>query len=778
VSTGAARSGRDVYLSRVTTHPPQPALLGGLLADRYRIEEEIGSGGASTVYLAEDLKHGRKVAIKVLRPVPGASYEPQRFLREIRIAASLAHPQILPLHDSGEIEPERADGPRLLYFVMPYAGCESLRNRLAREGPLPVDVALRITRAVAAALDYAHRHGVIHRDIKPENILLLEGEPVVADFGVATAISAAGGDSVYITDRGFAVGTPAYMSPEQATAEPGLDGRCDQYSLACVLYEMLAGDPPFAGTGARATMARHAIEAPTPIAVRRPNVPAAIERALARALAKEPADRFPAMAEFADALVAPVAEIIPAAAPGTAREARTIAVLPFVNASADPENEYLSDGITDELIHALGKVEGLNVASRTSVFALKGLREDVRNLGARLGVSAVLEGTVRRSGNRLRITAQLSGVAEGRTLWSERYDRELEDVFDIQDEIARTIVTTLRTTLLRDLGEAPPVRYTANLTAYHLYLKGRYWWNRRTQAAIAEGVKYFEQAIAEDAGYALAYTGLSDSYALQVDYRGAPVHEGMERARELARRALELDDTLAEAHTSLAWVTFIHDWDWPAAGARFRRAIELNPAYSVARQWHSWFLTAMGRTEASLAEGRMAIELDPASVSIRRSMGWLHYYARQPVEALEHLRRALAMNPTAEENHRLLGLAYLQLGLHDEAAAAFREAVASSESPALATAGLGRVAVARGRLTEARAVLDGLYAESSERYVSPVAFVMMHAALGEADAAFEWLDRAVEDRRGWLAYLKVEPLLDSLRGDPRFGRLMEKMRLA
>jgi TolB-like protein/Tfp pilus assembly protein PilF len=583
---------------------------------------------------------------------------------------------------------------------------------------------------------------------------------------------------VYITDHGLAVGTPAYMSPEQASAEPGLDGRCDQYSLACVLYEMLAGDPPFAGTGARATMARHAIEAPAPIGARRPNVPAALERAIARALAKEPADRFPTMAEFASALVAPVPEIIPAAAAGTAREARTIAVLPFVNASGDPENEYLSDGISDELILALGKVEGLNVASRTSVFALKGLKEDIRNLGARLGVSAVLEGTVRRAGNRLRITAQLIGVAEGRTLWAERYDRELQDVLDIQDEIARTIVTTLRSTLLRDLGDAPPVRYTANLTAYHLYLKGRYWWNRRTQAAIAEGIKYFERAIQEDASYALAYTGLADSYALQIDYRGAPVREGMERAKAMARKAIELDDSLGEAHTSLAWVTFVYDWEWSASATRFRRAIELNPSYSVARQWHSWFLIAMGRTEAALAEGRIAAELDPASVSIRRSMGWLHYYARQPREALEHLRRALAMNPTAEENHRLLGLAYLQLGMYDESAAAFREAVASSESPALATAGLGLVAAGKGKLTDARGILEGLYAESREHYLTPVAFVMLHAGLGEPDLAFEWLDRAVEDRRGWLAYLRVEPLLDALRPDPRFNRLLERMRLA
>jgi serine/threonine protein kinase/Tfp pilus assembly protein PilF len=721
----------------------------------------------ASVYLAEDLKHGRKVAIKVLLPGSTHAYEPQRFLREIRIAARLSHPQILPVHDSGE-----CDG--MLYFVMPYAGCETLRDRLTREGSLPLDAALRITRAVATALGYAHRHNVIHRDIKPENILLQDGEPVVADFGVATAISAAGGDNVYITDRGFAVGTPAYMSPEQASAERDLDGRSDLYSLACVLFEMLTGEPPFAGSSPRKTMARHAVEPAPSIRSVRPTIPLSVDLALQRALAKEPAERFATMAEFCEALVAPVPMPTPVVSGG---DNRAIAVLPFVNSSANPENEYFSDGMTDELITALSKVEGLQVASRTSVFALKNLREDVRTIGARLNVSAVLEGTVRRSGNRLRITVQLNSVSDGRTLWSERYDREMADVFAIQDEIAQTIVRTLRATLLDNLGDLTPIRYTGNVRAYSLYLKGRFWWNRRTQAAIKEGIRYFEQAIEEDPAYALAYSGLADSYALDLDYRGAPVAEGMERAKAEARKAIELDDTLAEAHTSLGWVTFIYDWDWAGAAREFTRAIQLNPQYSVARQWHSWFLAAMGRFDEALAEGRAAIDLDPASVSIRRSMGWLQYYARQYDAALENLRRALAMNPTSEETHRLLGLVYLQKGMTDDAATAFKEALTHSENDALAFAGLGHVAARRGREDEARAVLEELNQRARVRYISPVAQAGLCVTLGDVDAAFDWLEKAYLDRRGWLVYLKIEPILDDLRPDPRFQRLVERMRL-
>jgi eukaryotic-like serine/threonine-protein kinase len=743
-----------------------PESLRAAVADRYRIEEEIGRGGMASVYLAEDLKHGRKVALKVLLPSMVAGYEPHRFLREIRIAARLSHPQILPVHDSGE-----CDG--LLYFVMPYAGCETLRDRLNREGPLPLDTALRIAHAVATALGYAHRHGVIHRDIKPENILLQEGEPVVADFGVATAISAAGGDNVYTTDRGIAVGTPAYMSPEQASAERDLDGRSDLYSLGCVLYEMLAGQPPFAGTGARATMARHAIETPAPIRTLRPNVPLAVELALQRALAKAPDERFPTMTEFCHALATPVIAAVPLTDP----DSRSIAVLPFVNSSVDPENEYFSDGITDELITALSKVEGLQVASRTSVFALKSLREDVRTLGERLRVSTVLDGSVRKSGNRIRINVQLSSVEDGHLLWSERYDRELADVFAVQDEIAQTIVRTLRSTLLGDLGDPTPVRYTSNVKAYSLYLKGRFHWNRRTQAGIKEGIRHFEEAIREDPGYALAYSGLADSYALDLDYKGAPVFEGMERARAEARKALELDDTLAEAHTSLGWVTFIFDWDWPAAEREFNRAIDLNPRYATARQWYAWFLVAMGRFEEALTQGRAAIDLDPASVSIRRSMGWLQYYARQYDAALDSLRRALAMNPGAEETHRLLGLVYLQQRQYDDAAASFKEALANAEHDTMAFAGLGHVAARRGRMDEARSVLQELDQRAKVRYVSPVAQAGLYVTMGEADAAFEWMERAYQDRRGWLAYLKIEPVLDGIRADARFNRLLERMRL-
>ena len=746
--------------------------LSAALADRYRVTREVARGGMATVYAAEDLRHGRTVAIKVLRAGAGGRGMSERFLREVQIAARLAHPQIVPLYDSGE-----CDG--FLYYVMPYLPGESLRERLEREGRLPIADAVRVGREVASALDYAHRSGVLHRDIKPENILLHEGEAMVADFGVGRALSAAFAGRDGISEPGMAIGTPSYMSPEQASADEEIDGRSDIYSLACVVYEMLAGRPPFAGTNPRQTMARHVVEPPPAVRALRPEAPVALEQALLRALAKSPGDRFPTAGEFARALEGSplVTGVFAGVAPPGGTDRRAIAVLPFVNASPDADTEYFTDGMTDELIDALTKVEGLHVASRTSVFALKGRQTDVRTLGALLGVAVVLEGSVRKSGPRLRIAARLTDVRDGRHLWSQRFDRDVADVFAVQDEIAGTIVATLRATLLGDIGDPTPRRYTADLAAYNLYLKGRYSWNKRTSEAIAEGVRYFEEAIARDESYALAYTGLADCFALQLDYRGVPVAEGMRRAKEFALRALALDETLAEAHTSLGWVLFIYDWDWEAAAREFRRALELNPRYATARQWFSWSLMAQGRVEEAVAEGRIAAELDPASVSIRRSLGWLLYYARQYEAAAEQLRRAVELNPTAEETHRVLGLVRLQQGKLDEAEVAFREAIALSTELAYARAGLAYACARTGRTAEARAILDHLYREAKERYVSPVTFVTVHLGLGDTDQAFAWLERAREERRGWLCYLKVEPLLDEVRGDPRFGKLLEVMRL-
>jgi serine/threonine-protein kinase len=725
----------------------------------------------ATVFTAEDLRHGRTVAIKVLRNELGGQGLAERFLREVRIAARLAHPQIVPLHDSGE-----CDG--FLYYVMPFLDGESLRERLDREGRLPIADAVRIGREVASALDYAHRCGVLHRDIKPENILLHEGEAMVADFGVARALSAALTAREGISEPGMAIGTPAYMSPEQASADEEIDARSDIYSLGCVVYEMLAGRTPFAGSSPRQTMARHVVEPPPALRTLRPEAPVALEQALLRALAKSPDDRFPTAGDFARAIeAAPFTTGVYAGVAPARTDMRAIGVLPFVNASPDPDTEYFTDGMTDELIDALTKVPGLHVASRTSVFSLKGKQSDVRTLGALLGVAVVLEGTVRKAGPRLRITARLTDVRDGRHLWSQRFDRDVQDVFAVQDEIAQTIVTTLRATLLGDIGDPTPHRYTADLTAYTLYLKGRYSWNKRTNEGIAEGVRYFEEAIARDESYALAYTGLADCFALQLDYRGVPVGEGMRRAKEFALKALAIDETLAEAHTSLGWVLFIYDWDWDGAAREFRRALELNPRYATARQWYSWLLVSQGRLEEAVAEGRLALELDSASVSIRRSVGWLLYYARQYEAAGEQLRRAVELNPTAEETHRILGLVRLQQGRLDDAEVAFREAIGLSSELAYARAGLAQTCAKAGRTAEARALLDQLYRDAKARYVSPVAFVTVHLALGEADQAFAWMERAREERRGWLCYLKVEPLLDEVRGDPRFRALVEAMGL-
>ncbi len=750
--------------------PPQPSsALKASLADRYTVERELGHGGMATVYLAEEKKHGRKVAIKVLRPEITAALGTERFLREIGIAARLSHPHIVPLIDSGE-----AGG--LLYYVQPHVPGGSLRDRLLGERQLPLKDALRIAQDVGAGLDFAHRQGFVHRDVKPENILFADGHALLADFGVARACCGAEDDAAQtgptVTDVGLAVGTPEYMSPEQASGDQDLGAASDVYSLACVVYEMLVGEPPFQGTG-RTVIAKQVTEIPRPLRGFRPEVPAPIERAILHALEKDPEQRYGTAAEFIAALLAPEG-------PGAGRApatTRSIAVLPFVNASPDPGNEYLSDGITDELIDALAKIAGLRLASRTSVFALKGRALDVRAVGALLGVSVVLEGTVRRAGDRLRITAQLTSTDDGRLLWSQRYDRQLVDVFAIQDEIAATIVNTLRATMFADLSDYIPRRYTENIHAYGLYLKGRFAWNKRTQEGVAEAIDYFKQAIAEDPGYAPAYAGLGDSYSLDVDYRAIPVADAYARAKEYAGKALALDESLPSAHASLAWVLFIYDWKWDEAEREFRRAIELNPRYASAHQWFAFLLAARGQFDAALVEGHTALELDPASVSIRRAVGWVYFYARRYAQAREHLSRAIEMNPLAVESYRMLGSTLALQGENAEAERIFQEALALPGSGAYSIGMLGWQLARLGKRDDAEQLLRQLESTRQQGYVSPVAFAMVHIGLGNLQQALDWTERAYEERRGWVVYANVNPIFDPLRHEARFRELTDRMEL-
>ena len=718
----------------------------------------------ATVYLAEERKHSRHVAVKVLHPDLTRSLGTERFLREIRIAAGLSHPHIVPLIDSGE-----SDGR--LFYVSTYVPGGSLRDRLNRERTLALGDALRVAHQVGSALESAHRNGYVHRDVKPENILLSDGHALLADFGVALISATRGSDA--ITDVGLALGTPEYMSPEQASGERDLGVPSDVYSLACVLFEMLTGEPPFRGPNPRATMAMHVTKTPPSSRTSRPELPVMLDRVVAKALSKAPEERYLSVTDFLTALDASALPRLSAARAAP----RTIAVLPFINASPEPENEYLSDGITDELIVALAKVDGLRVSSRTSVFALKGKAQDVRAIGALLGASAVLEGTVRKAGERLRITAQLTSTDDGQLLWSQRYDRTFEDVFAIQDEIANTIVSTLRATTFASLETPVARRHTESVRAHSLYLRGRHAWNKRTQEGVFEAIDFFEQAIREDSGYALAYTGLADSFALLLDYRAVPVAEWHERAKEYARKALALDETLAEAHTSLAWSLFIYDWDWEAAATQFRRAIELDPKYATAHQWHAFSLASRGRLDEALLEGHVAQELDPASVSIRRTLGWLYYYARRYEQSGYHLSRAIEMNPEAEETYRVLGLSLAMQGDLAEAERVLREAITLRGAGAYALATLGYVLALRGDREGALKRLRDLEQRAKAGYVSPVAFATLYIGLGDVEAALDWTERAREERRGWVAYLRINPIFDPLRESPRFQALMEKMKV-
>jgi eukaryotic-like serine/threonine-protein kinase len=738
--------------------------LQAALAERYGIERELGHGGMANVYLAKDLKHPRSVALKVLKPELASSLGTDRFLREIEIAAGLTHPHILPLYDSGEAD-------SLLYYAMPHVG-ESLRDRLIRERQIPIDDALRITREVADALEYAHSRDVVHRDIKPENILFQAGHAVVSDFGIARAITVAAEGRK--TGTGIGVGTPGYMSPEQAEGIDELDGRSDLYSLGCVLYEMLAGDPPFTGWSAQAVLARQVVDAVPRLRTVRDTVPEWLEQALLRALAKSPADRYATAAEFVAALSKPAIVVTPTAA----APEHSIAVLPFANLSSDPENGYFCDGMAEEIVNALSAVPSLRVASRTSSFAFKGATQDIRSIGEKLRVRSILEGSVRRADVMLRVTVQLVNVEDGFRLWSQTYEREMKDVFAVQDQIARAIVNALKVKLGSEHSVALVAPHTDNVEAYGLYLKARYFWKKKSANALKKCIEYFEQAIALDPGYSQAHAALADSYLMLGYHNYLPPKHVFPRARAAADAAVGIDDGLAEAHTARACVSLLYDWDWPRAERGFQRAIQLKELYPTAHFWYACCLWAMGRTADSVAQASRAQALAPLSLVGNANLGWALYFARRYDDAITQCRKTLDLDTQYLMTYTVLGQAYAAATRYDEAIGAMQNAVNFSGGLPFTTAALGYALGRAGKQRDARKILRDLDQRSSAEYVPPFCVALVHAGLGEEDKALAWLDRAYEEHSHWLVYLKAWPMFDDLRSAPRFAALLGKVGLA
>lgn len=709
------------------------------LADKYTIERELGRGGMATVYLAHDLKHDRTVALKVLHAELSSSLGPDRFLREIKVAARLNHPHILPLHDSGE-----ADG--FLFYVMPYVEGESLRAALNRLGKLPLEDALRVARAIAGALDYAHRQRVVHRDIKPENIMLHEGEATVMDFGIAKAVSVSAGDT--LTQTGMMVGTPAYVSPEQAVGEAEIDGRSDQYSLACMLYEMLSGSKAFTGATAQAVLSKRFSDAVPSLRKVEPTVPDEIDMAVSKALSKDPRERFDTSGEFAKALIWPKVAtpadqpaVKPAAAP------KSIAVLPFADMSAERENGYFTDGMAEEIINALTTIKALRVASRTSSFAFKATTEDIRQVGKKLDVATVLEGSVRKAGNKLRITAQLVNVADGYQLWSQRYDRDLEDVFAIQDEIATSIVKALRVILSEDEKRAIERVPTANVEAYDCYLRGRQYFHQFQKQSLEFARQMFAKAIEIDPTYALAYAGLADSCS--VLYTNFDASEAnLSNAERASRRALELDPGLAEAHVARGMAVSLHGKHADAEG-EFETAMKLNPQLFDAAYMYGRALTAQGKHEKALKMFERAAELRPEDYVVPGMVGSAYASLGRTAECQLAFRRQstvaakrLELNP-------------------DDPRALYMGAIAFSH--------LGEITRAKDWARQALAINP-----SDATVLYNVA--CMYATSGESEEAITLLERAVASGFGHWNWIENDADLESLRGNPRFLALKEKLK--
>jgi len=787
---------------------------GSTFAGRYQVIEELGRGGMGRVYKVQDTDIKEKVALKLLRPEITLDKETvERFSNELKLARRISHRNVCRMFDLG-----RAEGTT--FITMEFVPGEDLKSFIHRSKQLNIGTAISIAKQVCEGLEEAHRLGVIHRDLKPGNIMIdKDGDAKIMDFGIARSLSGRG-----ITGAGVLIGTPEYMSPEQVEGKE-TDPRSDIYSLGVILYEMVTGQVPFEGDTPFTIGVKHKSEIPKDPAALNPAVPADLSAVILKCLEKDMEKRFSGAEDVLAELIKiekgmPISErVLAKRKPFTSKEItvtfrfkklvapaliflvvviagvivrqrlprraalsrppglHSIAVLPFLDLSPEKGHEYLCEGIPETLINALKNIEGLWVPARASAFSFKGKEYNLSDIGLKLNVETVLEGSVLVIGDNLRLTPRLSNVKNGSQIWSDIYNKKLTDLFAIQDEIAQEIVKALKIELLGEKEAKIVKRYTENPEAYNFYLKGRYYWNKRTEEEVKKGIESFQQAIEKDPSYAAAYAGLADCYNVFGFYGVQPPKEAFPKAKAAALKALEIDQTLAEAHTSLAYTKLYYDWDWSGAEREFRLSLQLNASYPTTPHWYAEYFAAMGRLDEAVAEKKKASQLDPLSMIINTTIGWMDYFAHRYDQAIEQIKKALEIDPDFVPAHYWLGQACLLKGSFPEAILEFQKAMNLSKGSAYTVAGLAHAYAVSGQIAEAQNLLDRLIELSKTKYVSAYDVAEIYASLGKQDLALDWLEKAYEERSRALVFLKVEPKVDGLRTKPRFREIIKKMGL-